>query len=653
MAYDFKSLTKQADEASNRGKFYTDFEDVDPNVLHQISDLTEWIRTKGKGSDVREIIAQLFERTWLEATKEGNANMEVAQARGVFETLSDRLKNGDSELSKLIGDIERTDSRIDNIIATASNGSTPTELTDMRNSQDGYSFPTARQSIEYQLKNNTLVEDIVRRAEPTRSITDFTSSANSQVWSFDKKFPQGFVKSVRINILAESAVPIQLGLVGFESAKLLKVINTTGTGIVDIPINDFIGEDFYLTVGAYMFAFGKPSQKVRYAAYSNMTLKEGTGYEPAWKDGNYIPAMEVVYKDLNSQISDLIKAQPIVDTANTAKATPKSRDFDDLKEPGNYWFSVSRNQDDPLKNAPRNATYGNYAVFVSQFSPITRDTKFLMQLAVSYGSETGKGVYVRYLLVNGDGSIDDADKNIRTWLPLYDEEASKSGAEVTNYTRNELFIAGDSITAGHPYENENDLHWPVQVAKNLGYNLTRGARNGAGWLHLSGTTNAIKIVNDNDFSLYNVAVFAFGTNDYGNNIPLGTVDDLYPSQQTVLGAMNYVIKKIYEKNPKITLIISTPLNRLNAYPSNFVINENGGYGSRNGVGYTLSELTDKMIEVCQKYGILYIDNRQSPFNLLSMSSLLGDRLHPNRDGYQILGQYLSARIGSLIRPYAD
>lgn len=93
MAYDFNSLTKQADEAINRDKFYTDFEDVDPNVLHQISELTEWLRTKGKGSDVREIIAQLFERTWLENIKEGNANMEVSEARGTFDTLSQNLNN--------------------------------------------------------------------------------------------------------------------------------------------------------------------------------------------------------------------------------------------------------------------------------------------------------------------------------------------------------------------------------------------------------------------------------------------------------------------------------------------------------------------------------------------------------------------------------
>ena len=100
MAYDFNSLTKQADEASNRDKFYTDFGDVDPSKLHQISELTSWMRTKAKGSDVREIIAQLFERTWLENIKEGNANMEVSLARGSYPNLKSRLDNFDNKQQK-------------------------------------------------------------------------------------------------------------------------------------------------------------------------------------------------------------------------------------------------------------------------------------------------------------------------------------------------------------------------------------------------------------------------------------------------------------------------------------------------------------------------------------------------------------------------
>ncbi len=158
MAYDFNSLTKQADEASNRSKFYTDFEDVDPNVLHQISELTDWIRTKGKGSDVREVIAQLFERTWLENIKEGNANMEVSQARGGLPSLDARLDGLDAKDTDLQNQINtnktsitNTGTRIDNLIATAGDGTVPSELTDLRVSYDGKTYPTAGDAVRKQL----------------------------------------------------------------------------------------------------------------------------------------------------------------------------------------------------------------------------------------------------------------------------------------------------------------------------------------------------------------------------------------------------------------------------------------------------------------------------------------------------------------------
>ena len=107
MAYDFNSLTKQTPEASNRDKFYTDFEDVDPNKLHQITELTTWMRTKAKGSDVREIIAQLFERTWLENIKEGNANMEVSQARGTHPNLRSRLDEVDNKQQQTTAQLQQ------------------------------------------------------------------------------------------------------------------------------------------------------------------------------------------------------------------------------------------------------------------------------------------------------------------------------------------------------------------------------------------------------------------------------------------------------------------------------------------------------------------------------------------------------------------
>ena len=154
MAYDFNSLTKQAPEASNRDKFYTDFKDVDPSKLHQISELTKWMRTKAKGSDVREVIAQLFERTWVESIKEGNANMEVAQARGSSDTLGNRLQTMDGKISQTTTDITRAESRIDGLIANAGNGTVPSELTDIRVDINGLTYPTAGQAVREQFKKS-------------------------------------------------------------------------------------------------------------------------------------------------------------------------------------------------------------------------------------------------------------------------------------------------------------------------------------------------------------------------------------------------------------------------------------------------------------------------------------------------------------------
>ena len=168
MAYDFNSLTKQAAEATNRDGFYTDFEDVDPSKLHQITELTEWMRTKAKGSDVREVIAQLFERTWVEGIKEGNANLEVAEARGGEATLGDRLRKMDGQISQTETDITRTESRIDGLIANAGNGTVPSELTDIRVALDGQTYATAGEAVRKQfarsikgLKRISTSDDVV------------------------------------------------------------------------------------------------------------------------------------------------------------------------------------------------------------------------------------------------------------------------------------------------------------------------------------------------------------------------------------------------------------------------------------------------------------------------------------------------------------
>ena len=61
-----------------------------PNTKN-INILVEGIRKKTRGADVRESIAKALEVTYETASKDGNANMEVAKARGGFDTLSQNL----------------------------------------------------------------------------------------------------------------------------------------------------------------------------------------------------------------------------------------------------------------------------------------------------------------------------------------------------------------------------------------------------------------------------------------------------------------------------------------------------------------------------------------------------------------------------------
>lgn len=66
----------------------------DPSPLpdtKNIAILVDGIRKKTRGADVRESIAKALEVTYENAAKDGNANMEVTQARGGFDTLSQNL----------------------------------------------------------------------------------------------------------------------------------------------------------------------------------------------------------------------------------------------------------------------------------------------------------------------------------------------------------------------------------------------------------------------------------------------------------------------------------------------------------------------------------------------------------------------------------
>lgn len=97
------------EEATGRLNLYDDTSPL-PNTKN-INILVDGIRKKTRGADVRESIAKAIEVTYENATREGNANMEVAKARGGFDTLSQNLLSinanayaANQKVSQLIND---------------------------------------------------------------------------------------------------------------------------------------------------------------------------------------------------------------------------------------------------------------------------------------------------------------------------------------------------------------------------------------------------------------------------------------------------------------------------------------------------------------------------------------------------------------------
>lgn len=216
-------------------------------------------------------------------------------------------------------------------------------------------------------------------------------------------------------------------------------------------------------------------------------------------------------------------------------------------------------------------------------------------------------------------------------------------------THNNMFAVGDSITAGHNSYREGE-HWWECVAREYNYKVTPGGRSGAGMVYNNGTCGVLQARNTN-FKKYNVAVFAFGTNDYGNDYNLGSFSDAYVDDNNTssfYAGVKEIIRLVKTSNQFCTLVFSLPINRRRG-----TIENKWAYGTPNNAGHTLNDYCNAIVECCNYYGIPYIDHRNGAFDSYSLSELLYDGLHPNVDGYKILGQEMAAKLGTIIKPYVE
>lgn len=319
--------------------------------------------------------------------------------------------------------------------------------------------------------------------------------------------------------------------------------------------------------------------------------------------------------------------------------------FNDLSK-GVYYISCDTSHD--LLNAPNGDKRGIYTMIAVKAVTLGSDD-YILQIAFCDGNAENTKAGMSFRLYNKTTGV-----NAVNWTELKkSSESETTTTPNTTKTDNNYMAIGDSITYGFlPGNQRASLPYPTVVGKILGLNTVYGAQTGAGFIYPNGEITAHSIIDywveHSGFAHYDVMTIAFGTNDYGNNMELGTIDDMYPTNDTVCGSINYCIKRIYDNAPNINLIFITPINATDKGTKE----TNYRYGTPNDKGYTLKDLCNKIVEICERDGINYIDNsKSSVINSINVdkTGVLSDKLHPAESYYRILGQYYAGRIGSFFQ----
>jgi lysophospholipase L1-like esterase len=134
---------------------------------------------------------------------------------------------------------------------------------------------------------------------------------------------------------------------------------------------------------------------------------------------------------------------------------------------------------------------------------------------------------------------------------------------------------------------------------------------------------------------------AYGTNDFGNNVPMG---DTTTDEYTFKGAIYKSLQNLMTRKPTLKILFSVPIFRATFDGTNYA--DLDTYANTQGL--KMLDYVNAIKDICHQFRVPVFDSwYECGINQFNYQTYLLDMLHPNEEGHKLIG----TRFGHFVNQY--